>query len=78
MKKQSLAKRLRELREEANLSMVAVAVLSVKAREHPRGVITQGYISRLESGMEDNPSMAKIITLAKIYGVDPNTIVGWE
>jgi transcriptional regulator with XRE-family HTH domain len=39
-----------------------------------RGRITQGYISRLESGKETNPSLMKIITLCRIYDVEPSEL----
>ncbi len=39
-----------------------------------RGRITQGYISRLESGKETNPSLMKLMTLCAIYKVKPNEL----
>lgn len=36
-----------------------------------RSKITQGYLSRLESGGETNPSLLKILTLCKIYKITP-------
>ena len=42
--------------------MSEVARLSEQAIDH-RGRITQGYISRLESGKETNPSLMKLMTL---------------
>lgn len=72
-----LAKRLRSYRSLTFFSMAEVARRS-KAIAKGKGVITQGYLSRLESGKESNPSMAKIVTLSKIYGVDPNAITGWK
>lgn len=39
-----------------------------------RGRITQGYISRLESGKETNPSLMKLITLCSIYKIRPNEL----
>lgn len=51
--------------------MSEVSRLSQKA-EDPRGRITQGYLSRLEAGHESNPSLQKILTLSRIYEVEPN------
>ena len=53
--------------------MSQVAALSETASDH-RGRITQGYISRLESGKETNPSLLKLLTLCNIYQVDPNAL----
>lgn len=66
-----LAEKLRKLRVKKRLSMSEVSRISQKA-EDPRGKITQGYLSRLESGQESNPSLQKILTLSRIYEVDPN------
>lgn len=68
-----LAKKLKKLRTRNNLSMSEVARLSLRAVD-PRGTITQGYISRLESGQETNPSMQKVVTLCRIYHVEPNDL----
>lgn len=68
-----LADKLKQLRSKSALSMSQVSRLSESASDH-RGRITQGYISRLESGKETNPSMQKIITLCRIYKVDANDI----
>jgi transcriptional regulator with XRE-family HTH domain len=71
-----LSKRLFGLRKTAGLSMTEVAARSrALRREHAH--VTQGYISRLESGREDNPSLAKLLSLAHIYGVSLNDLVGW-
>lgn len=64
---------LRKLRTASKLSMSQVHRLALKAKD-PRSRVTQGYLSRLESGKEDNPSMKKIRTLCRIYEVDPNAI----
>lgn len=55
------------------LSMSQVSRLSEVAADH-RGRITQGYISRLESGKETNPSLMKLMTLCSIYRVEPNDL----
>jgi transcriptional regulator with XRE-family HTH domain len=68
-----LADKLQKLRTESNLSMSQVARMSEQARD-PRGRITQGYISRLESGKETNPSLMKLITLCRIYKTEPNDL----
>lgn len=47
--------------------------MSETARDR-RGRITQGYISRLESGKETNPSLMKLMTLCSIYKVQPNEL----
>ncbi len=39
-----------------------------------RGRITQGYISRLESGKETNPSLLKLLTLCSVYNIEPNEL----
>ncbi len=67
----SLSEKLKKMRAKNQLSMSQVARLSQRATE-PRGRITQGYISRLESGQETNPSLQKIVTLSRIYKVEPN------
>ncbi len=53
--------------------MSDVARESEKAKDR-RGRITQGYISRLESGKETNPSFMKLITLCAIYKVGPHEL----
>jgi transcriptional regulator with XRE-family HTH domain len=53
--------------------MSQVARISLLAPD-PRGRITQGYISRLESGKETNPSLMKLMTLCSIYKVKPNDL----
>jgi transcriptional regulator with XRE-family HTH domain len=53
--------------------MSQVSRISEHAPDH-RGRITQGYISRLESGKETNPSLMKLITLCSIYNVEPNQL----
>jgi transcriptional regulator with XRE-family HTH domain len=68
-----LAEKLRILRTKKNLSMSEVARLSGTAIDH-RGKITQGYISRLESGKETNPSLMKLMTLCTIYKIKPNEL----
>jgi len=66
-----LAEKLKKLRIKHKLSMSEVARLSEHAPDN-RGRITQGYISRLESGKETNPSLMKLLTLCKIYKIEPN------
>lgn len=70
-----LSDKLKKLRTKHKLSMSEVARLSERATD-PRGRITQGYISRLESGKETNPSLQKILTLCRIYKTVPNDLVG--
>lgn len=71
-----LADKLRKARKKAGLSMSQVARMSLKfvKGDDDRGLITQGYISRLESGREDNPSRMKMITLCRIYKIEPATL----
>ncbi|MGE5172703.1 MAG: helix-turn-helix domain-containing protein [Betaproteobacteria bacterium] len=69
----TLAEKLRKLRIRNKLSMSQVARISELAPDS-RGRITQGYISRLESGKETNPSLMKIITLCSIYEIEPNEL----
>jgi len=67
----SLAKKLKKLRNKNKMSMSQVARLSELSTDQ-RGRITQGYISRLESGKETNPSLQKLLTLCSIYNIEPN------
>ncbi len=69
----TLAEKLRKLRDGKKMSMSQVARLSKRAEDR-RGRITQGYISRLESGKETNPSLMKLLTLCSIYTVKPNEL----
>jgi transcriptional regulator with XRE-family HTH domain len=69
----TLAEKLQKLRKKSKLSMSQVARMSGKASDR-RGRITQGYISRLESGKETNPSLMKLMTLCGIYKIQPNEI----
>ena len=69
----TLAEKLRKLRNGKKMSMSQVARLSERAEDR-RGRITQGYISRLESGKETNPSLMKLLTLCGIYTVKPNEL----
>lgn len=70
----TLAEKLRKARKKTKISMNDVVRLSEKASVDYRGTITQGYISRLESGKEANPSYQKIITLCKIYKIEPGSL----
>ncbi len=69
----TLAEKLKKLRMRNKLSMSQVARMSERASDN-RGRITQGYISRLESGKETNPSLMKLITLSNIYKIQPNEL----
>lgn len=69
----TLSDKLKKLRVKNKLSMSEVARLSEQASDS-RGRITQGYISRLESGKETNPSLMKLVTLCTIYKVKPNVL----
>ncbi len=69
----TLAEKLRKLRIKNKLSMSQVARISEVATDN-RGRITQGYISRLESGKETNPSLMKLMTLCSIYEIEPNEL----
>ncbi len=68
-----LADKLKKLRIKNKLSMSQVARISERASDN-RGRITQGYISRLESGKENNPSLMKLITLCSIYEIEPGEL----
>jgi len=70
----NIADKLKKFRIRKKLSMSQVARLSEVATDH-RGRITQGYISRLESGKETNPSLQKLLTLCRIYKVEPNELI---
>ncbi len=79
--KTKLKDRLISERKRTGISMTDVArrsKLIAKANRQRRMEITQGYISRLESGKETNPSMLKIMTLCLIYGILPNKIIRIE
>ena len=69
----TLAEKLKKQRLRKKLSMSQVARMS-QAVADSRGRITQGYISRLESGKETNPSLMKLITLCSIYKIQPNEL----
>ena len=69
----TLAEKLKKLRSKHKMSMSQVARLSELASDS-RGKITQGYISRLESGKETNPSLMKLMTLCRIFKVEPNEL----
>lgn len=66
-----LSEKLAKARKKNNLTMSDVARISAKIATDYRGKITQGYVSRLETGKEVNPSYLKIITLSKIYKIKP-------
>jgi transcriptional regulator with XRE-family HTH domain len=70
----NLAEKLHKLRSKQKMSMSQVARLSELSKDQ-RGRITQGYISRLESGKETNPSLQKLLTLCSIYGIEPNELL---
>ncbi len=75
MKKGELAKRLYKFRTAKKLSMTAVTRISMKKAKDHRGRVTQSYLSRLESGLETNPSMLKILTICNIYNITPNKLI---
>ncbi len=70
----SLAEKLKVLRQKQGMSMSEVARESEHAKDR-RGRITQGYISRLESGKETNPSLMKLVTLCAIYRIEPHELL---
>lgn len=72
-----LAKTLKHLRKLHGLDQADIARESQESKDR-RGWISQPYICKLESGKETNPSMAKIVTLSRILGVDPNELCGWK
>ncbi len=69
-----LANKLINARKRLNLTMSDVERMSRKIATDYRGRITQGYISRLETGKETNPSYLKIIILSKIYKIEPGSL----
>ncbi len=75
MKKGELAKRLFKFRTAKKLTMTEVTRISMKKAKDHRGQITQSYLSRLESGIETNPSMFKILTICDIYSITPNKLI---
>lgn len=64
---------LKAARLRKKMSMTEVSNESLTSKD-PRGRITQGYISRLESGKEKNPSYLKLKTLCRIYGIKPGRL----
>ncbi len=72
---QTLAMKLKKARERAKLSMAEVARRSSKAGGADyRRIITQSYLSKLESGQETNPSFLKIKTFCAIYKIKPGSL----
>ncbi len=69
----TLAEKLRKLRHQNKLSMSEVSRRSETSVDR-RGRITQGYLSRLESGKETNPSLMKLLTLCRIYKCEPSKL----
>ena len=69
----TLAEKLSVARAKKKMSMTEVSDRSVQFKDR-RSWITQGYISRLESGKEINPSYLKIKTLSSIYGIKPGSL----
>ncbi len=73
-----LSKNLKKIRERKNMSMSMVSrrskAIAEKIGDH-RAKITQGYISRLESGKEDNPSFLKLLCLCRVYRVKMQELV---
>jgi transcriptional regulator with XRE-family HTH domain len=69
----TLAEKLKTARTRRKMSMSEVADISSACLEH-RSRITQGYVSRLESGRETNPSYLKLKTLCTIYKIKPETL----
>jgi transcriptional regulator with XRE-family HTH domain len=69
----TLAEKLRKLRNKNKLSMSEVSRRSETSVDS-RGRITQGYLSRLESGKETNPSLMKLLTLCRIYEIEPDEL----
>lgn len=67
--KTDLATRLLRLRVEAGITQVEACARLKRRRSGPR--ITQGHLSRLESGRNTRPTMQTIIALAAIYTVSP-------
>lgn len=64
---------LKESRLKTGYGMSEVMRLTNKMKiKDRRQRITQGYISRLESGIETNPSLLKILTLCKLYKISPS------
>ena len=70
----TLAEKLFAARVKKKMSMKDVEHLSRKISKDHRSGTTQGYISRLESGKEINPSYLKIKTLSSIYGIKPGSL----
>lgn len=71
----TLAQKLKKARVAQNLLMSQTAYISIKKYGgDARRMITQGYISRLESGKETNPSFLKIKTLCMIYKIEPGSL----
>lgn len=73
--KKTLAEKLKNARIRKGLTMHQVFKLTENlGRKERRMCVTQGYISRLESGKETNPSYLKIIALSTVYGIRPGSL----
>ena len=70
----TLAGKLKKARTSRKLSMSQVGRMSCEIAADRRGRITQGYISRLESGRETNPSFMKLRVLCRIYKIKPGSL----
>ncbi|MGE0131894.1 MAG: helix-turn-helix domain-containing protein [Blastocatellales bacterium] len=62
--RETLAARVKRIREEKNLSLIAV-------ERNCDGRVSNGYISRVENGFEDNLTRDKIAAMAKGLQVPP-------
>ncbi len=70
----TLAVKLKRARVRSKLSMSQVSRTSIALAKDSRSKITQGYISRLESGKETNPSLLKVKMFCKIYRLKPEEL----
>ena len=70
----TLAEKLKNARTKRKLTMNQVESFSGKKALDHRGKVSQGYISRLESGKETNPSFLKLRTLCGLYGIKPGSL----
>jgi transcriptional regulator with XRE-family HTH domain len=67
----TLAEKMRALRDRKKMSVSEEARLSELATTRRSRIAQGGYLSRLESGKETNPSLMKLMTLCGIYQIDP-------
>lgn len=67
---------LRAVRKECGYTLRQVAAASTNVVPHRDGQISQPYLSQIESGKDVVVSLAKLLTLAALYGRKPDEVIG--